>query len=81
MRRNTPDSIASLANRAQKQFPKDRQRPGILTTAALRPLVERIQKRDRELQAREEKCDELSTKLTFFENVADDQAGIAANSQ
>ena len=68
MRRNSPDSIASLANRAQKQFPKDRQRPGILTTAALQPLVERIQQKDRDLQAKAEKSDEYATKLSFFEN-------------
>ena len=27
MRLNSPDSIATLANRAQQQFPEDRQRP------------------------------------------------------
>ena len=69
MRKNSPDSIASLANRAQKQFPKDRQRPGILTTVALQPLVERIQQKDRDLQAKSEKSDEYAAKLTFFENV------------
>jgi len=68
MRRNSPDAIATLANRAQKQFPKDRQRPGILTTAALQPLVERIQKMDRDLQAKAEKCEEYAAKLTFFDN-------------
>lgn len=68
MRRNSPDSIATLANRAQKQFPKDRQRPGILTTAALQPLVERIHRRDRELQAKAEKTDEYAAKLSFFED-------------
>ena len=68
MRRNSPDSIASLANRAQKQFPKERQRPGILTTAALQPLVERIQKLDRDLQAKAEQCDALAAKLSFHEN-------------
>ena len=70
MRRNTPeDSISSMANRAQKQFPKDRQRPGILATAALGPLIDRVKKRDRELQVREEKCGELSARLTFFEEL------------
>ncbi len=69
MRRNSPDAIATLANRAQKQFPKDRQRPGILTTVALQPLVERIQKMDRDLLAKAEKCEEYAAKLTFFENV------------
>ena len=58
-----------MANRAQKQFPKDRQRPGILTTVALQPLVERIQQKDRDLQAKSEKSDEYAAKLTFFENV------------
>ncbi len=69
MRRNSPDSIATLANRAQKQFPRDRQRPGILTTVALQPLVERIQKMDRAIREKAEKCDEFAAKLTFFENV------------
>lgn len=69
MRRNSPDSIATLANRAQKQFPKDRQRPGSLTTAALQPLVERIQQKDRDLQTRAEKSEEYASKLNFFKNV------------
>lgn len=69
MRRNTPeDSIASMANRAQRQFPKDRQRPGILTTAALQPLIERVKQKDRELQLKAEKCDQLLARLSFFEN-------------
>ena len=70
MRKNSPDSIATLANRAQQQFPEDRRRPGVLTTAALRPLIERIQKMDRELQARAEKSDEYAAKLGFFEGAA-----------
>ena len=69
MRKNYPDSIATLANRAQKQFPQDRQRPGILTTAQLQPLVERIQRRERGEQGKAEKCDQLAAKLTFFEGV------------
>jgi len=68
MRRNSPDSIATLANRAQKQFPQDRQRPGCLTTAALQPLIERIQQKDRDLQEKAEKCEECQAKLTFFED-------------
>jgi hypothetical protein len=67
-RKNSPDSIASIANRLQKQFPKDRQRPGILTTAALQPLVERVQSREREEQAKAEKVDQLQAKLSFFED-------------
>jgi len=69
-RKNSPDSIASIANRLQKQFPRDRQRPGVLTTAALQPLVERVQKREREEQEKAEKCEQLVAKLTFFEGVA-----------
>lgn len=68
MRRNSPDSIATLANRAQKQFPKERQRPGILTTVALQPLIERIQQKDRDLQLKAQKSDEYATKLNFFES-------------
>jgi len=68
MRRNSPDSIATLANRAPKQFPQDRQRPGILTTAALQPLIERVQEMDRDLQVKADKCDEYAAKLTFFED-------------
>jgi hypothetical protein len=68
MRRNSPDSITTLANRAQKQFPKERQRPGILTTAALQPLIERIQQKDRDLQVKAQKSDEYATKLSFFKN-------------
>lgn len=79
MRRNSPDSIATLANRAQRQFPKDRQRPGILTTAALQPLVERIQKMDRDLQAKAEKCDELIKKLTYYENLPTTKQEVAAS--
>lgn len=67
MRRNSPDAIATLANRAQKQFPKTRQRPGILTTAALKPLIDRVQRQERELQQKAEKCDELAAKLSFHE--------------
>lgn len=69
-RKNSPDSIASIANRLQRQFPRDRQRPGILTTAALQPLVERVQKREREEQEKAAKCEQLAAKLTFFEGVA-----------
>ena len=69
MRRNTPeDSIAAMANRAQKQFPKDRQRPGVLTMATVGPLIERIKQKDREQQAKADKCDELAAKLSFFED-------------
>ncbi len=69
MRKNSPDSIASMANRAQAQFPKTRQRPGTLTTATLQPLVDRIQKREREEREAAEKCGKLQAKLTFFENL------------
>ncbi len=67
-RKNSPDSIATLANRLQKQFPKDRQRPGILTTLALKPLVDRVQQREREEKARADKCAQVEAKLTFFED-------------
>lgn len=79
MRRNSPDSIATLANRAQKQFPKDRQRPGILTTAALQPLVERIQGMDRDIQTKAEKCDELAEKLSRHQNAPATREEILTN--
>ena len=58
-----------MANRAQRQFPEDR-RPGVLRRFTLQPLIERIQKMDRELQARAEKSDEYAAKLGFFEGAA-----------
>lgn len=65
---NSTDGLASLANRAQRQLPKDRQRPGSLTIASLQPLVERIQKRRREVRAKAEKTEELVARLTFFQD-------------
>ncbi len=67
-RKNSPDSIVTLANRLQKQFPLARQRPGILTTLALKPLVERVLRREREEKERADRCEQVEAKLTFFEN-------------
>ncbi len=68
-RKNSPDSIVSIANRLQKQFPHDRQRPGILTTLMLKPLVDRVLNREREEKAKADRCEQIEAKLTFFENV------------
>lgn len=79
MRRNTPeDSIAQMATRAQQQFPKHRQRPGTLTTAAVRPLIERIKRKDRDLQLKAEKCDELQAKLAHYGGMPATKQELAA---
>lgn len=76
MRRKSPESIATLANRAQKQFPQGRQRPGSITTAQLQPLVERILKREREVEILAERAEEYAAKLTFLDDVPKTKDGI-----
>jgi hypothetical protein len=76
MRRKSPESIATLANRAQKQFPQDRRRPGSIHTAQLKPLVERILKREHEVEILSERAEEYAAKLSFLDDVPKTKDGI-----
>lgn len=70
LRRKEPaESLIKLADRAQKQFPQNRQRKNLNTVAMLAPMIERIQVKDAELRAKAEKTEQLEARLTFFTNL------------
>jgi hypothetical protein len=69
MKATSTDGLARIASLAQKQFPQNRQRPGILTVASLQPLVKRIKAMEEETREQAERAGQLAAQVTFFQGV------------
>ncbi len=69
MKATSTDGLARIASLAQKQFPQNRQRPGVLTVGSLQPLVKRIRAMEEETREKAERADQLAAQVTFFQGV------------
>jgi len=69
MKATSTDCLSRIASLAQKQFPQNRQRPGILTVKSLKPLVKRIRAKEEETRELADRAGALAAQVTFFQGV------------